>query len=112
MEGAEGCSVRILVGQQQAAPNFVMRQFNVVPGGHTPRHHHDYEHEVYVLSGHGKVLEGEQWHDIKAGDVIYVSPNDVHQFKNEGDQELEFLCLIPNSAIDKHVTVVPECGTE
>jgi hypothetical protein len=25
---------------------------------------------------------------------------------------MKFLCLIPNSATDKQVTVVPECGLE
>ena len=59
MEGAEGCSVRWLVGQEQGAPNFAMRQFEVAVGGHTPKHHHPYEHEVFVLEGSGEVLEGD-----------------------------------------------------
>ncbi len=112
MEGSSGCHVRILVGQEQAAPNFVMRKFTVEPGGHTPKHFHDYEHEVYVTSGSGKILDGDQWKDLNPGDVVFVAPNDVHQFKNEGQQDLEFLCLIPNSATGKDVTVVPECGVE
>ncbi|HMO14706.1 MAG TPA: cupin domain-containing protein [Pirellulaceae bacterium] len=112
MEGAMGCHVRILVGEKQSAPNFVMRQFSVEPGGHTPRHFHDYEHEVYVLSGKGQVLDGDQWHTIQPGDVVYVAPNDVHQFVNAGDTNFEFLCLIPSSAVGKNVTVVPECGLE
>ena len=51
MEGAKGCSVRWLVGPEQDAPNFAMRQFEVAAGGHTPRHRHPYEHEVFVLEG-------------------------------------------------------------
>jgi hypothetical protein len=41
-----------------------------------------------------------------------VSPDEVHQFQNRSDVPLRFLCLIPNSALDKSATVVPECGTE
>lgn len=112
MEGASGCTVRWLVSEGDGAPNFAMRQFIVAPGGHTPRHHHPYEHEVYVLEGEGVVFEGDQPHPLKAGDVIFVKPDEVHQFQNTGVEPMKFLCLIPNSAAGKSVTVVPECGNE
>jgi quercetin dioxygenase-like cupin family protein len=112
MEGATGCKVRWLLGQTDGAPNFAMRQFEVQPGGHTPRHHHPYEHEVFVLSGEGVVYEGDTPHPLKSGDVVLIAPDEVHQFKNTGDAPLQFLCLIPNSAASKQVTVVPECGTQ
>ena len=89
-----------------------MRQFEVAPGGFTPRHHHPYEHEVFVLEGQGVVYEGDQPHPLKAGDVVLVKPDEVHQFRNTGDGPLKFLCLIPNSATGQNVTVVPECGNE
>jgi quercetin dioxygenase-like cupin family protein len=112
MEGSAGCSVRWLVGERDGAPNFAMRQFEVAAGGHTPRHFHDYEHEVFVLEGAGEVTEGERRHPLKAGDVVLVKPNEVHQFRNTGPGPLKFLCLIPNSATGKNVTVAPECGIE
>lgn len=112
MEGAEGCSVRWLVSEQDGAPNFAMRQFEVAPGGHTPKHSHPYEHEVFVLEGDGVVLEGDAEHPLRAGDVIFVQPDDVHQFRNTGDKPMKFLCMVPNSATGKQVTVVPECGAE
>ena len=112
MEGATGCRVRQLVGQVDQAPNFAMRQFEVAPGGHTPKHFHDYEHEVFVLEGEGLVVDGDQEQPLASGDVVYVAPNDVHQFRNTGDSPMRFLCLIPNSATGKQVTVAPECGLE
>jgi quercetin dioxygenase-like cupin family protein len=104
--------VRWLIGERQGAPNFAMRQFEIAPGGHTPRHQHDYEHEIYVLEGSGAAVEGDRLHPLQAGDVVYVSPGDIHQFRNTGDVPLKMLCLIPNSATGKQVTVVPECGVE
>ena len=77
MEGAAGCSVRWLVDDKDGAPNFAMRQFDVAPGGHTPRHSHPYEHEIYVLEGAGEVIEGDQARPLKAGDVVYVAPDDI-----------------------------------
>ena len=112
MEGASGCTVRWLVGEADKAPNFAMRQFEVAPGGHTPRHSHPYEHEVYVLDGGGVVVEGDVEHRLSSGDVVYVAPGDVHQFRNTGDRPLKFLCLIPNSATGLPVTAAPECGIE
>ena len=112
MEGAAGCQVQILVGNEEQAPNFVMRQFEVAPGGHTPKHFHPYEHEIYVVEGQGVIVDGDQELPLRQGDVVFVAPDDVHQFKNNSDAPLKFLCLIPNSATGKEVTVVPECGLE
>ncbi len=110
MQGAVGCAVRWLVGDKEGAPNFAMRQFEVAVGGHTPRHTHPYEHEVFVLEGEGLVLEGDVEHLLKPGVVVYVRPDEVHQFRNTGAGPLKFLCLVPNSALGKSVTVTPECG--
>jgi quercetin dioxygenase-like cupin family protein len=112
MEGASKCRVRWLIGEADKAPTFAMREFEVEPGGYTPKHFHDYEHEVYVLAGKGTIVDGDEERPLAAGDVIFVAPNDVHQFRNTGRESMRFLCLIPNSATGKNVSVVPECGLE
>ena len=99
MEGAAGCQMRRLLGPEDGTPTFAMRQFEVAPGGHTPRHSHPYEHEVFVLEGEGVVLEGEREHRLRPGDVVFVVPGEIHQFRNTGAVPLKFLCLIPNSAM-------------
>jgi len=40
IEGAVNCRMRCLIGPDDAAPSFSMRQFEVAPGGHTPKHTH------------------------------------------------------------------------
>ncbi len=110
MEGAFGCQVRWLVDEQQGAPNFAMRHFEVAPGGYTPRHSHPYEHEVFVLEGTGVVYEGDQEHRLAPGDVVLVVPGEVHQFRNTGEVPLKFLCLVPNSSASQKVTVAAECS--
>ncbi|MDG2206316.1 MAG: cupin domain-containing protein [Pirellulales bacterium] len=109
MEGATGCSVRWLINQTDGAPNFAMRQFVVNPAGHTPKHRHPYEHEVYVLAGNGVVLEGDEEHPIAAGDFVYVGPDEIHQFRNTGSAPLTFLCLVPHIPDGTPVNTVPEC---
>jgi len=96
MEGVEGARMAVMVGREDGAPTFALRQFAVEPGGHTPRHSHDFEHEVYVVSGSGTVLLEGVERPIKEGDVIYVPAEEEHQFK-AGMEELRFLCMVPMS---------------
>jgi len=98
MDGAEGISMSMMVGREHGAPNFSMRQFKVAPGGHTPHHQHDYEHEVLVLEGEGDVLLEGQRRPIKAGDTLFVPPDHEHQFRTPaGGPGLRFICLVPAS---------------
>ncbi|MCG8608088.1 cupin domain-containing protein [bacterium] len=95
MEGTKDATMRMLISDKDGAENFAMRMFTVKPGGHTPYHHHNYEHEVFVLEGAG-VLKGENAeHPFTAGDTIFIKPNEKHQFRNAGDSDMKFLCLIP-----------------
>ncbi len=82
MAGTKDARMRMLISDKDGADNFAMRMFTVASGGHTPFHFHNQEHEVFVLEGHG-VLKGEdKEHPFIAGDVIFVSPNEKHQFIN------------------------------
>lgn len=98
MDGADGVMMRMLIGPDDNVPTFNMRLFEVAPGGYTPRHTHDWEHEVYVLAGEGVVLENGQDKPISAGNCIYVPPNEDHQFRNTGSENLKFLCLVPRDS--------------
>lgn len=94
MTGATGASMAMMVGRADGAPNFAMRSFSVEDGGHTPRHHHDYEHEVFVIAGRGTVLLGEAEHAIGPGDVVYIEADLEHQFRSVSGP-LRFLCIVP-----------------
>jgi quercetin dioxygenase-like cupin family protein len=93
---AKGVKVRWLITEETGAPNFAMRQFTVEPGGHTPRHTHPWEHEAYILTGKGVILGENGEEQVHPGDVVFVPQDEEHQFRNTGDEELTFLCLIPH----------------
>lgn len=99
MPGVQGAQMAIMCGREHGAPTFSLRQFKVEPGGHTPRHSHDYEHEVFIVSGSGTVLLEGAERPVRAGDVIMVPANEEHQFKaaptGAKDPGLRFLCLVP-----------------
>ncbi len=97
MEGAQGVRMRIVIGEDQGAPHFVMRVFDVDPGGHTPYHTHDFEHEVFVLEGRGTLLEEGRSTPLGPGDVVYVAPGALHRFLASDEQGLRFICVVPRS---------------
>ena len=110
MPGSEACTVRWLVDENDGAPNFAMRQFEVGPGGFTPRHSHPYEHEVFVLEGEGEIVEDETPRPLRPGTVVFVAPDEIHQFRNTGAAPLKFLCFVPNSHRNLPATMAPECA--
>jgi quercetin dioxygenase-like cupin family protein len=94
-EGASKVKVRWLITKEMGAENFAMRIFEVEPDGYSPLHVHPWEHEVFILEGEGHLFDGEKAAPFKAGNVVFVSPNERHQFKNNGKALLKFICLIP-----------------
>jgi len=97
MDGVKDTRMEILVGRQHGAPNFAMRHYVVAPGGHTPHHAHNYEHEVIIIDGDADVTYGAATHRVHAGDVLFIAPNQMHQFRNVGASPLRFLCMVPTS---------------
>jgi quercetin dioxygenase-like cupin family protein len=110
MDGANGCRMRCLIGPDDGAPSFTMRQFEVAPGGNTPKHSHSYEHEVFVLEGEGIVLDSQGEHRISEGVAVYVAPDEIHQFRNTGSRPLKFLCLIPHPLRSMMAPCAAACG--
>jgi len=94
-EEASRLRVRWLITKEMGAKNFAMRLFEMEAGGYSPFHAHPWEHEVFILEGQGVVIgEGEK-RKFSGGDVIFIPPNEKHQFKNNGEETVRFLCLIP-----------------
>lgn len=96
MDGVKDAKIKVVIGEKEGAPNFIMRIFQVGPNGHTPLHTHDWEHENYILEGEG-VLRNSKGEElpVKAGDVVFVPPFEEHQYYNNSDKPLKFICLIP-----------------
>jgi len=96
MQGAQGASVKVLIGPAENAPTFAMRLFTLQPNGHTPHHTHDFEHEVIYISGSLELLTENGFVPLKPGDVAYIPPNEPHQFRNTSSTDTaSFICLVP-----------------
>ncbi len=96
-KGVKDVTMKILIGTGDESDNIIMRQFRIAPGGHTPRHTHNYEHVVKIESNRGIIIdENGNEHELHKGQSVFVKPNELHQFKNPFDEDFEFICIIPN----------------
>jgi quercetin dioxygenase-like cupin family protein len=93
-EGVHGAVKRVLIGPADGAPNFVMRYFQIEPGGHSRLERHPHEHGVIILQGKAKVQLNEEFVTLEPLDTVFVAGNDLHQFTNIGDEPLGFICVI------------------
>ncbi len=99
-EAVQGVTGRVVIGKADEANNFCMRVFTVEPGGFTPRHSHEWEHEVFIHSGVGKVYQNGEWREVTSGTAVFIPGNEEHQFMNGGGEDFVFICLIPSGVAE------------
>ena len=93
--GSSGVKRRVVISEEDGAENFIMRVFEVEPGGYTPSHNHPWEHEAFIQKGSGIIISQGNEYPVKEGDAIFIPGGEDHQFKNTGQDVLEFICIIP-----------------
>jgi len=98
-EGAKAASMKWIIGWFEETAYVAMRYVQIEPGGWSSLEQHDHDHSVFVLRGQGKVRHGDAETDIAYRDVVYIPPNELHQFISTGDEPLGFLCVIPNKRL-------------
>ncbi|OQY07281.1 MAG: cupin [Desulfobacteraceae bacterium 4572_123] len=96
--GVKGISGRVAIGKADGAKNFCMRVFEVEKNGYSPRHIHEWEHEIFFHQGSGEVYQDGRWIPVAAGSTAFIPGNEEHQIRNTGDRTLVFICLIPAGA--------------
>lgn len=108
LQAGQGASMQMLISPSQA-PHFAMRKFVIQKGGHMPLHTNSVEHEQYVLKGSAKVVIDGQTSVVKADDILFIPAGIAHSYVVLGDEDYEFLCLVPNLD-DKIELISPSCG--
>jgi quercetin dioxygenase-like cupin family protein len=87
--------IQVLISAQEG-PHFAMRRFVMEPGGGIPNHTNTVEHEQYVLKGHAMIGIGDEEFEVQAGNVVFIPEGAPHWYRNIGEEDFEFLCIIPN----------------
>jgi mannose-6-phosphate isomerase-like protein (cupin superfamily) len=66
----------------------------IPPGKASLLHYHpEAEESYYILSGKAHILIGEQESAISAGQIVLIPPKNLHQIRNIGEDDLEFLAI-------------------
>ena len=94
-DASPGITKQVLLGTAEGVTDFIVRYFTIPPGGKSAIDQHRHQHGVVITHGTGRVLLGEQWHDIKVGDAVFTSTDEIHQFEAIGTTPLGFICVIP-----------------
>jgi len=97
MDGGEVSGIKFypMITAKDGAPNFAMRLFEIGPNGHTPKHTHEWEHEVFIVSGNGHVFKDGKEIPIKKDTFLLVPKGELHQFV-AGDEGMNMICVVPN----------------
>ena len=91
-----GITRRELSGRRGESQRFHVRYFEIAPGGYSTLERHRHEHVVIPIRGRGQAQFGCYIYEVGMGDVVYIAPDDPHQFRNpEGNAEpFGFLCIV------------------
>lgn len=106
LQAGEGASMQMLISPE-VAPHFAMRKFVIKKDGHMPFHTNTVEHEQYVLKGKARVKLGDESFIAIKDDILFIPAGVAHSYHVIGDEDYEFLCLIPNQ--DDTIKMVKSC---
>jgi quercetin dioxygenase-like cupin family protein len=98
-ETTQGLTIRRVIDQVDGARDFLMDVFEIESGGWTEMHEHPWEHQVFVVSGEGEVTGPDETTIFVPGQVIFIAPDEKHQFRNTGTDPVLFVCSIPKAAL-------------
>ncbi len=85
-----------LLGEQENEHelNMQTRYFEIKPGGYSSLEQHRHPHSVVIIRGKGSIILNDELFDIALHDVIYISPETIHQFHADKNEHLGFLCTV------------------
>ncbi len=95
MDAAKNVSKQNPISAKEGWEGWSMRIFTLGKEGYTPFHSHPWPHINYIIKGKGTLfIDGEE-KTVEPGDTAYIQGGEDHQFKNSGDDEFSFICIVP-----------------
>ena len=91
-----GVVKHVLVGPDDGAPNFIIRYFQIEPGGYSRLESHSQEHGILVLHGQARIQLNGEVLVLNPLDVVFIPGGDEHQLMNVSNDIMGFVCVIPS----------------
>ena len=91
---ADGSTIRELLAHRNSSiRQQSLAEARLNPGCATIPHHHAVTEEIYyILSGTAAMTLGDETRDVGPGDAIAIPAGIRHTIRNNGSEELVFLC--------------------
>ncbi|PWN05357.1 cupin domain-containing protein [Rhodohalobacter mucosus] len=83
-----------LLGDETEELNFHSRYFEIRDGGYSSLEQHRHPHSVVIIRGSGSLILDNEIHHLALHDVIFISPDTIHQFHADKGEPLGFLCMV------------------
>lgn len=95
--GAKEALHRKLLDTPDGPDRFVLTEFEIAPSGATPPHHHDWEHEIFIIEGTMSLIfpGSDEERRVGPGDAIFIPRNEPHGFVTRPDETCRFLVVAP-----------------
>ncbi|HEV8595201.1 MAG TPA: cupin domain-containing protein [Thermoplasmata archaeon] len=93
--GAVNTKIRTLIGGEDGARTTSLHEIAIGKGGSTAMHRHDWEHQLFVEVGHGRLETIDGKITLGPGDVVLVGAGEDHRFLQTGKGPLRFLVVTP-----------------
>lgn len=95
--GAKQLTIRRLIDTPDGADRFLMSLFELEPDGASPPHYHEWEHEIYVLSGtlRVQVVSENREVPLTQGDVVFIPRGEAHGLITGPNESARLLLVAP-----------------
>ena len=96
IEGSEGAKIKQYFHPHNTLNgiSYSIAQFSLEIGKKTKLHKIKSSEIYYILEGEGKLKIDDQMFNLKINDSAYVPPNSKQFIKNNGNENLRFLCIV------------------
>ena len=91
----KNAGMKVLIGANEGWDDYVMRVVELGVDGFSPKHKHEWPHINYMIEGQGVVMIDNVDHPVTAGSYSFVPGGTLHQFRNTGDTNFKFICIVP-----------------
>jgi quercetin dioxygenase-like cupin family protein len=82
-------------------PRFTTGMSTYPPGAGAPRHSHDCDEQVTLVSGRAEVeIEGDR-HELKPYDTTYIRSGQTHAFRNAGGEPMTILWIYSSAEVTR-----------
>jgi len=66
-------------------------------------HAHSGEETIFILKGKARVSSSGQTYILETGDIVYISPSEMHTIENAGEEILQFIWVYTPPGDEKSI---------